>query len=134
MAAYISRKLRQMVSSRAKYRCEYCLALPNPFVKHEPDHILPLFHGGLTTAANLATACYPCNHNKGPNAGSFDFETGAFVGFFNPRAQVWEEHFWLDGALIQPLTPEARVTVRLFRFNDAERVTEREAWIELGLY
>ena len=133
MSAYIPRKMRQAIAARAGDRCEYCL-LPRSPHKHQPDYVLPLFHGGLTNAENLALACYYCNHNKGPNAGSFDFETNTFVGFFNPRAQIWGEHFRLDGAVIQPLTPEARVTARIFGFNEPDRVTEREAWISLGLY
>ena len=133
MSAYIPRAMRQAIADRAGHRCEYC-RLPRSPHKHQPDHILPLQHGGLTAAENLALACYYCNHNKGPNVGSFDIETGRLVPFFNPRAQVWTEHFRLDGAAIQPLTPEARVTARLFRFNDPERVTERETWIGLGLY
>ena len=134
MAVYIPRQLRRTVAARAGLRCEYCRLPQSQLYKHQYDHILPLQHGGPTTAENLALACYHCNHNKGPNAASFDFATGAFVGFFNPRTQVWSEHFRLEGAVIEPLTPEARVTERIFIFNALERVTERAVWIRLGLY
>jgi len=33
-----------------------------------------------------------------------------------------------------PLTPEGRVTEQLFHFNDAERVMERQRFMEAGLY
>ncbi len=135
MSADISASLRRFVTERASGRCEYCLmpqsasALP-----HEPDHIIPLQHDGKTDADNLALACFRCNRHKGPNLGSLDPETGALAPFYNPRVHVWREHFRLDGALIQPLTPEARVTVKILRLNDARRVEERERLIALELY
>ena len=59
----------------------------------------------------------------------------ALVGsIFNPRSQMWQEHFQLDGAIIQPLTPEARVTVKILQLNNEQRVEERERLIALGLY
>lgn len=110
MAVYIPRQIRRTVAVRAGLRCEYCHVPQSPVAKHQYDHILPLQHGGPTTAENLALACYYCNHNKGPNVGSYDLETGNLVAFFNPRTQIWAEHFRFEGAIIQPLTPEARVT------------------------
>ena len=102
--------------------------------EHEPDHIIPIQHGGDTTAENLALACLRCNRRKGPNVGSFDPKTGALVPFYNPRVQRWDDHFSLQDGIIRPLTPEARVTVKLFRFNDELQVEERRKIIELGLY
>ncbi len=127
--------LRQVVFERAQGRCEYCL-LPQTAsaFQHEPDHILPLQHDGKTEAANLALACVHCNRHKGPNVGSFDPETGVLVAFFNPRTEKWEEHFRLEGAIIYPLTPQGRVTVKLLRLNDEKRIHEREQLIKLRLY
>ena len=135
MSAYIPDKLRQFVWQRAAGRCEYC-RLPETDAnhKHEPDHIIPRQHDGETTTANLALTCWRCNRHKGTNLGSFDPATRAFSLFFNPRTQVWEEHFRLEGALLQPLTPEARVTARILRFNDSLRVAERGALLRMGLY
>lgn len=101
---------------------------------HEPDHIIPNQHGGSSEADNLALACLRCNRRKGPNIGSLDPETGALVSFFNPRTQKWQQHFRLDGAMIQPLTPEGRVTVKILRLNDAQRVEERDRLMGLTLY
>jgi hypothetical protein len=53
---------------------------------------------------------------------------------FNPRTQSWSDHFRLNGAMIEPLTPEGRVTVFLLRFNDSGRIIEREMMIDLGVY
>ncbi len=75
-----------------------------------------------------------CNRYKGPNVGSFDIETGNLVPFFNPRTQDWANHFELDGAIIRPRTAEARVTVKIFRMNDVDRVLERQRLIEASLF
>lgn len=132
MSSDLSVKLRQLVAERAKYCCEYCL-LPQSVSlhKHEPDHIISHQHGGVTEASNLALACMRCNRYKGPNVGSFDPLTGKLVPFFNPRTQNWANHFKLDGAIIRPLTAEARVTVKILRFNDEARVLERQSLLEI---
>jgi HNH endonuclease len=131
MSSDISNDLRQLVALRAEYNCEYC-RLPQLFSlhKHEPDHILPRQHGGETEAENLALACFRCNRYKGPNVGSFDPLTGVLVPFFNPRTQNWKEHFSFDVAMIAPLTAEARVTVKILRLNDSERLDERQKLME----
>jgi len=135
MPGNISTVLRQMVIERARGCCEYCL-LPQTVVvhPHEPDHVIPRQHGGETTADNLALACLRCNRYKGTNVGSFDPETGVLVPFFNPRTHSWSEHFQLNGAIIWPLTPQGRVTVKMLRLNDPPRVEERQSLIAIGLY
>ena len=135
MAANIPAALRQLVFERAGGRCEYCL-LPQAVAahRHEPDHIIPRQHDGQTDADNLALACIRCNRYKGANIGSFDPETGSLVPLYNPRLQAWLEHFQLDGPVIRPLTPQARVTVKLLRLNDASRIEERQQLITVGLY
>ena len=131
----ISTALRQLVFEQAGGRCEYCL-LPQRVAahKHEPDHIIPRQHDGETTAENLALACIRCNRYKGYNIGSFDPETGDLVPFYHPRLQDWSTHFRLDGAIIQPLTPEGRVTAKMLHFNDTDRLEERQRLIEVKLY
>lgn len=135
MSSELSTGLRKLVIERAKNRCEYCL-LPQSVSlhKHEPDHIVPLQHGGQTDADNLTLSCMRCNRYKGPNIGSFDPETGNLVPFFNPRTQDWAKHFELGGAIIRPRTAEARVTVKIFRMNDEDRVLERQRLIEASLF
>jgi len=135
LSSELSTGLRKLVIERAKNRCEYCL-LPQSVSlhKHEPDHIVPLQHGGQTDADNLTLSCMRCNRYKGPNVGSFDPETGNLVPFFNPRTQDWANHFELDGAIIRPRTAEARVTVKIFRMNDEDRVLERQSLIEASLF
>ena len=135
MAADVPADLRRAIYERAAGRCEYCL-LPESAAlhRHEPDHIVPVQHDGGTVSHNLALACFRCNRFKGPNVGSYDPDTGSLVAFFNPRIHVWLEHFRFDGAEIVPLTPEARVTVKIFRLNAPDRITERRALMEAGAF
>jgi len=135
MPAEISADLRRLVFDRAGGRCEYC-RLPQSAAahQHEPDHIVPLQHGGQTDADNLALACLRCNRYKGPNVGSFDPETGVLVPFFSPRTQSWNDHFRFDGPIIHPLTPQGRVTVKILRLNDPARIEERRRLIAIKLY
>lgn len=135
MPTDISSQLRQLVAERAGNRCEYCL-LPQTAVlhKHEPDHIVPKQHGGDNTSGNLALACMRCNRYKGPNVGSFDPETGDLVPFFNPRTDLWRAHFRYVAGELKPLSGEARVTIKILRLNDPERIAERVRLSQVGLY
>lgn len=135
MPTDIPNELRRLVTERAQNRCEYCL-LPEKasLHKHEPDHIVPRQHGGQTTLDNLALSCMRCNRYKGPNIGSYDPQTGELTPFFNPRTQNWHDHFQLDGAIIQPQTAIARVTVKILCINDKSRIKEREQLQKAGLF
>lgn len=56
----IPKALRELVHSRARGRCEYCL-IPEVFLAiHEPDHIIAVQHRGMTEPENLALACFDC--------------------------------------------------------------------------
>jgi hypothetical protein len=127
LVAQISKRLRNLVYQRANGNCEYCL-LPEKFSlhRHEPDHIVPVQHGGEASESNLALACFRCNRYKGPNVGSFDPETGELVPFFNPRNDRWGDHFRIENGLIIPETPKARVTVLIFKLNEDKRILERK--------
>ena len=132
--ARISAALRREVRERAKERCEYCLlAESQVFDPHEPDHLIALQHGGETSSANLALACFDCNRFKGTNIASLDPLTGELVALFNPRTHSWSEHFQLKSFRIIPLTATGRATERLLRLNLPRRLEHREKWIESGL-
>ena len=124
--AYVSDALRRLVIERAAQACEYCL-LPSSlsFYPHEVDHVIALKHQGETTADNLAYACWRCNRFKGSDLGSFDPDTGEFAFLFNPRTQVWIEHFTLTAGQIVGRSPEGRTTAVLLKLNSPERIQER---------
>lgn len=123
---YIPASLRREVVERAGNRCEYCL-LPSEvaFFPHEVDHVVAEKHGGATDIDNLALACWRCNRHKGTDLTSFDPQTQQLSPLFNPRTQVWTEHFALEGERIIGLTPEGRTTVNLLRLNSEGRLAER---------
>ena len=134
MARWISAELRLIVADRAKQLCEYCLiAEADTFYGCEVDHIISLKHGGSSEPDNLAYACAICNRTKGSDVGSIA-TSGEFTRFFNPRIDRWPDHFRLEGAMIQPLTPIGEVTARILGFNDGVRLHEREDLITFGKY
>jgi 5-methylcytosine-specific restriction endonuclease McrA len=56
---------RFFLFQRDDFQCIYCGASPRQDgVRLEIDHILPMLHGGNSTAANLVTACEGCNQSK----------------------------------------------------------------------
>lgn len=123
------------MAERAGYRCEYCLLHEDDsYSPHQVDHIIARKHGGLSTLENLAYACLRCNAWKGSDIGSRDPATGQFVSLFNPREDNWGDHFKLDGFVIEPLTPQGRVTARLLQLNIDKRVVERRALMLVGRY
>ncbi len=76
-----------------------------------------------------------CNLHKGTNVAAYDLETGELTPLFNPRTQIWTEHFqFAVNGRIESLTAEARVTTRLLRFNNEDRIGERFLLIEAGLF
>ena len=61
---------------------------------------------------------------------SVDPATGEIVPLYHPRNQAWSQHFKVINAQIMPLTANARVTIRLLRFNDPERIAERALFLK----
>ncbi len=75
-----------------------------------------------------------CNQAKGSDVGSIHWETNTFVRFFNPRADVWADHFELSGSRLDGRTPIGIVTARILGFNTGERILERKTLQDLGRY
>ncbi len=124
---YISSALRNLVYERAKGRCEYCLISEGiSFARHQIDHVIAEKHGGSTDDENLALSCTLCNKYKGSDIASID-ETGEVIPLFNPRRDVWSEHFRIDEGRFIGLTPKGKVTMRLLQINNFARVEERRA-------
>jgi hypothetical protein len=126
--------IRQLVRDRAGNRCEYCL-LPQQYavvVRFHIEHVRPRQHGGNDAPANLALACPHCNRFKGPNLTSFDPETDALVPLFNPRTQLWHEHFALADVMVVGLTPIGRATIRLLNMNAEDRLKVRAVLKDRG--
>lgn len=134
MAHEVDEVSRRLVIERAGRRCEYCLLHEDSAgFPHQIDHIISRKHGGSSGIGNLAYACVLCNRYKGTDIAALD-SSGRLVRFFDPRRDMWDEHFKLNGAVIQPLTLEGEVTARVLRLNAAERVIERQLLQSLGQY
>ena len=135
MSSSIGADLRRIVTARANYLCEYCLVHEDDaFFGCEVDHVVSVKHGGPTEEVNLAYACFFCNRYKGSDIGSIWWRTGEFVRFFNPRKDRWADLFRLKNAIIEPLTAIGEVTARILRFNEGDRILERQTLIAMDRY
>jgi 5-methylcytosine-specific restriction endonuclease McrA len=131
---YIPAALRRQVIERAKNCCEYCLIHEDDVsMRHEVDHIIAEKHGGTTTEENLAYACFLCNNNKGSDIASLS-RSGIVTRLFQPRSDIWAEHFRLDNAQIVPITDIGEATEWILGFNTTERCEERRGLIALDRY
>ena len=131
----ISAELRRAVRVRAGEICEYCLIHEeDTFFGLEVDHIIAEKHGGETKLENLCCACLTCNRYKGSDIATLDAETRALVRLFDPRLDVWKEHFELEGASIIGKTKVGEATARLLKLNLEERLLERGILQSLGRY
>jgi hypothetical protein len=82
----------------------------------------------------LWLACYRCNEFKGDRTDAFDAETQTRVALFNPRQQIWKEHFsWsVSGTHLPGLTACERATIEALRLNNDLVVGARRFWTEAG--
>src|SRR5210317_1988985 len=87
--------IRRSVHSRAAGCCEYCLTSElNIGQSMHVEHINP---AGGDHPDNLCLACPNCNLSKAAATSAEDPNTGEGVPLFNPRLQIWGEHFeWED--------------------------------------
>ena len=125
-------RTRQWVRRRAGDVCEYC-HVPQAAVltvTFHVEHTIARQHGGGDDPRWLALACDRCNVYKGTNLTSIDPLAGDVVFLYNPRTDVWEDHFRHEGAVIVGLTPSGRATVRLLKMNAPPRVQLRLHWLE----
>jgi hypothetical protein len=131
----VSRELRRQLDELAHDCCEYCLLhRSSSLFSFQPDHIIAEKHDGETSLDNLALSCVVCNRNQGSDISSIDPATRQLTPLFNPRTQIWADHFELDGVFIVPLTAIGRVTVRILGLNDADRLERRSIAARLGRY
>jgi hypothetical protein len=139
----ISEEDRQFVRKRAKYLCEYCHSServsPSRFTM---EHVVPQSLGGSDHTDNLALACRRCNERRYNFVEALDPQTGRMVSLFNPREQLWREHFaWAnDNTVIEGLTVTGRATCQCLDLNDERYLEEdsiraaRRLWVRAGLH
>jgi len=119
--------IRRQVVLRAKYRCEYCLIWQDDFYDNfQIDHIRSVKHGGLTELDNLALSCSDCNFYKGSDLGTYLGKITNFIRFFNPRTDSWSLYFDAFEGAIYPKTAIAEATLKIFQFNNPDRIIIRQ--------
>ena len=125
--------VRIAVRTRAGFQCEYChLPLDSFIDPFHIDHVTARQHGGLTDYRNLALSCSRCNHRKGTNLSAIDPRTKTVVRLFNPRQNIWVEHFQRRRTLIRGITDVGRATVALLDLNNPDRRELRASLINEG--
>lgn len=135
MTEYIPEAVKAQVRANAGNRCGYCLS-PQHLVLGtlEIEHLVPSSKGGSSNLENLWLACSLCNNYKASQTEGRDPLTGQLVRLFNPRQQVWQDHFrWSsDQVNILGLTPIGRATVICLQLNNLVAVTVRTHWVAAG--
>ncbi len=135
--AKINKELDDRIRFQAKNRCGYCIN-PQELMpyKLEIEHIIPKASRGETLEENLWLACRECNSHKAAKIKALDFLTGKTVKLFNPRKQVWSEHFEFNQTNTEIIgkTPCGRATVESLQMNNFYQTTARNAWTETNRF
>lgn len=130
----VSASIRAKIEERAEKLCEYCRSplefSPDPF---SVEHIFPISKGGTDDLENLALVCQGCNGYKSTKTEAFDVMSQMTVQFYNPRQDLWNEHFvWSeDFTEIIGKTAKGRVTIIVLKLN-RQRVMNLRRILVLG--
>ena len=131
----VPKKKKAQIEKRANGLCEYC-KLPHdlsssPFVI---EHILPISKGGTDDIENLALACSACNGSKYNKTEAFDEISEKIVPLFNPRKEVWNEHFaWNDNfSEIIGLSDKGKATIQTLKMNRERTIRIRKFLFLVG--
>lgn len=121
-------QMATLVKARANDRCEYCQM--SQFLQGATfhfDHIKPLTCGGSTTPENLALACPSCNLHKSDRSHAVDPETGLSYRLYQPRTQIWSDHFVWEETKLIARSPIGRATITALELNHPRRLRVRAA-------
>jgi hypothetical protein len=134
-AMSVSGAIRREVETRAGDRCEYCgMHQSLQGAQFHVEHILPISSGGTSELQNLALACPGCNLRKSDRVVVFDDQTGTNVPLFNPRIDLWAEHFQWSGYALIAQTSMGRATIAALELNHSRRIKIRHAEKWFGLF
>lgn len=125
---------KKIVHQRAKLRCEYCRT-PQKATGQAMhiEHIIPDAGNDLN---NLCLSCPTCNLSKARATSATDPITEEIVNLYNPRQQIWSEHFyWTEaGKTIAGKTSVGRATAIRLKMNQLRVVEARSIWIIAGIH
>lgn len=125
------------VAARAEKLCEYCRAPELAFnFSFEVEHIRPRVFDGADELENLALACRSCNIYKSDYLNGIDENGAESEMLFNPRIDVWREHFFVDleDSIIKGLSEIGKGTVNRLRLNNSLQIRARKQWHRLGIF
>jgi HNH endonuclease len=128
--------LRVRIEERAGGRCEYCQAPQRVCgYRFHLEHVTPVALGGSDDESNRALACASCNLAKADRGSGRDPLTGEEVLLFDPRTQIWRDHFaWAeDQRTLTGLTATGRATITTLDMNSELRQAARPFWFDAGL-
>ena len=135
MSSKLSNAIRKKVAQRAKFCCEYCLALgaysPDPFCI---EHIIPVSKDGSDDLENLAFSCNGCNNYKYTHTHAVDPLSGKLVALYHPRKDSWHAHFMWNRDYITMLgiTATGRATIDRLKLNREGLKNQRELLAKAG--
>lgn len=100
------------------------------------EHIIPRSAGGNNSHDNRALSCWNCNSSKSNRVDGTDPDSGVAVSLFDPRKQVWSDHFKWDSSftLILGTTACGRATVAQLDMNAHSQQVARPLWIASGYW
>jgi HNH endonuclease len=117
----ISTASRLRIRQRANFLCEYCHSSEEASTSlFTLDHLIPQSLGGGGSRNKLALACHRCNGRRYNFTDGIDPETQTPVTLFNPRTDLWSDHFiWsADGQNILGITAIGRAALNRLDLND----------------
>ena len=123
---------KRFVFQRANGCCEYCQTCEHN--TGQPMHIEHIDPEGGNSDENLCLSCASCNLSKATATSGIDTLTNSSIALFNPRNQIWSEHFeWIDeGLRIQGKTVTGRATIERLKMNQERVIRARRNWIKIG--
>jgi hypothetical protein len=131
----ISVVTKRFVFESSKGYCEYCKLhidySSSPFCL---EHIYPRKESGTDDDLNLACSCLGCNGIKHTKTYAIDPETDLRVSLYNPRIDLWVEHFTWDASYLNivGLTPIGRATVSSLKLNRKANINIRRVLMLCG--
>jgi MinD superfamily P-loop ATPase len=127
-------ELVRLVHQRANFQCEYCQTSQRITGQAmHVDHIDPF---GEDILENLCLACGNCNMSKARAVTGNDSLTGEIVTLYNPRNQIWNDHFvWMsNGYILEGITSIGRATIERLKINQERVLDARLLWVFCGLH
>jgi 5-methylcytosine-specific restriction endonuclease McrA len=126
--------LVKFVHEHTEYRCEYCQTPQQATGQAmHVEHIIP---NSGNDPDGLCLSCASCNLSKAQATEAIDPETNELVSLFNPRTQVWSEHFeWIkEDTVINGKTAIGRATSIRLKMNLSRLVEARKIWVLAGIH